>query len=83
MNKLSMLANNLKKDETGGIDIDDLESRVDDMFKVDPIFAFPINEPALALLGISPEHTLKFSRADLDSFISLVRGRTTTTQVPL
>lgn len=83
MNKLSMLANTLKKDESGGIDIEDLEERVDDMFNVNPIFAFPINEPALALLGISPEHTLKFSRADLESFISLIRGTTTTTQVGL
>lgn len=83
MDKLSMLANTLAKDEMGGIDIDDLETRVDDMFKVDPVFSFPINEPALTLLGISAEHTLKFSRADLENFFSLVRGNTTTTQVSL
>lgn len=81
MDKLSLFANTLSKDESGGIDMEDLEKRIDAMFKVDPVFAFPINEPALALIGIGTEHTLKFSRADLDSLISLVRGTTTTTQV--
>lgn len=80
---LHSLAENLNKDANGNIDLADLESRIDDMLKVDPVFAYPINEPMLALIGVSPEHTLKFRKQDFDSLLSALRGSTTTTQVTL
>lgn len=81
--KMSLLADNLTKDANGNIDLDDLEKRFDEMFKINQVFAFPINEPALALIGISPEYTLKFTKTDTDNFIATLRGRTVTTQVTL
>lgn len=81
--KLFALGNALANPTNGEIDLTDFEKRVESMFAIDPVFAFPINEPALALIGISPEHTLKFSKADVGNFISYIRGYTTTTQVTL
>lgn len=77
------LAKGLNMDANGNIDLTDLESRIDDMLKVNPIFAYPINEPMLALIGVAPEHVLKFSKQDFTSFFSYLRGTTTTTEVTL
>lgn len=83
MDKLAMLANTLEKDESGGVDLNDFEKRIDDMFNVDPVLSIQINEPLLALIEISPEHTLRFRKADVDSLLAALRGRTATTQVTL
>lgn len=81
--KLFALGNTLANPTNGEIDLTDFEKRVESMFAIDPVFAFPINEPALALIGISPEHTLKFTKNDTDSLLAALRGRTEVTQVTL
>ena len=83
LKNLRNFADGLDKDANGNVDIADLEARIDEMLKVNPVFAYPINEPMLALIGVEPEHVLKFSKADFTSFLASMRGTTTTTQVTL
>lgn len=83
LKNLRKFADGLDKDANGNIDIADIEARIDEMLKLNPVFAYPINEPMLALIGVEPEHVLKFSKADFTSFLTSMRGTTTTTQVTL
>lgn len=80
---LRNFSDGLDKDANGNVDLADLEARIDEMLKINPVFAYPVNEPMLALIGVEPEHVLKFSKTDFASFLSSMRGTTTTTQVTL
>lgn len=79
---LAVFAETLTNAE-GNIDLDDAEKRIDEMFKIDPKFAYPINEPMLAFIKINPEFTLEFTKEDATKFISFLRGSTSTTEVTL
>jgi hypothetical protein len=81
--KITIFASNLSADEQGNIDISDLEKRFEAMLKIDPVFAYPINDPKLCIIGIGPEHVLRFKKEDMDSFLAHLKGSTTTTQVTL
>lgn len=83
LGKIGRFADSLKKDASGNVEIKDLKSRIDAMFKINPTFSYPINEPMLALIGVGPEHTFNFNQADADAFLAYLNGSTTTTEVKL
>lgn len=83
LGKIGLFADSLKKDASGNVELKDLKSRLDAIFKINPTFSYPINEPMLVIIDVGPEHTFKFNQADADAFLAYLNGTTTTTEVKL